>query len=136
MIEKIDISNPSIAEVVRKQMVEATVEEKGLLSNTLFSILLKVMNGRYPLKSMSVDTDIDKLYLECDSGLSFYAMVSAAINVPGAGFLLHFQRLGKGDLTSGSFLVSQLCMLMGGEIKYRYGKSQNGIAVYSNWREI
>lgn len=136
MIEKIDIKDASIAEEIRKQMAGATAEEKGLLSNTLFSILSKVMNGCYPVKSMSVETDINKLYLECDSGLSFYAMVSAAINVPGAGFLLHFQRLGKGDLTSGSFLVSQLCMLMGGEIKYRYGKSQNGIVVYSNWREI
>lgn len=32
MIEKIDISNPSIAEAVRKQMVVVTSKEKGLLS--------------------------------------------------------------------------------------------------------
>ena len=135
-MEKINISDASVAEEIRKQMDTATDVKNGLLSNNIYSSLTNVLTGFNPFRQMSTTTDIDKLYLECDAGLTSYILITAAANSPGGGFLLHFQRLGKGNMTSGSQLVSQFALLMSGEIKYRYGRVDSGNFIYSQWREI
>ena len=111
----------------------ATNEKNGLLSKSMFSTLNNML---VPFKSTSSSIDINLLYKECETGLSPYILISAAQNSPGAGFLLHFQRISKGNMTAGSQLIYQLFLSMSGKISYRYGSPIGNEMKYSLWIDI
>lgn len=118
-----------LAEAVRQVMPVATNIANGLMDKTVFSMIDSRLN---PFKGTNNATDINQLFKECDAGLTMYNLISAAINSPGAGFLLHFQRLNKGDLSS-SQIVYQLAMLSTRSMQYRYGTPSATDMSYSNW---
>lgn len=118
-----------LAEAVRQVMPVATNIANGLMDKTVFSMIDSMLN---PFKGTNNATDINQLFKECDIGLTMYNIVSEVINSPGAGFLLHFQRLKKGDFSS-SQMIFQISILMSGEIICRKGIS-NGTGInYSTW---
>lgn len=122
-----------LGKVMAQVMPVATQEQHGLLNKTMFSML---DSGLTPFKGTSNTTDINQLFKECDAGLSMYTLVSAATNSPGAGFLLHFQRLQKGSMTAGSQLIYQFTLLMNGIIRYRYATPIGGEMSYSSWIDL
>ena len=128
------LSDGTLGRIKKADLIElATEGRNGLLSKSMFSTLNSMLT---PFKNTSSSTDINLLYLNCDTGLSSYVLVSAAINSPGAGFLLHFQRLGRGSMVVGSQLIYQIFLSMTGKISYRYGSPANSEMHYSKWIDL
>lgn len=81
--------------------------------------------------------DYNQLHNICNAGVTSFVVVGTAINSPGAGILLHFQRLNKGTITVGSFFAAQLFLSMNdGLLRYRVGASNGTEVSYSSWRTI
>lgn len=128
------LADGTLGRIKKADLIElATEERNGLLSKSMFSTLNSMLT---PFKNTSSSTDINLLYMDCDTGLSSFVLVSAAINSPGAGFLMHFQRLAKGNMTAGSQLIYQLFLSMSGIISYRYGSPANSEMHYSKWIDL
>ena len=97
----------------------------GMRSKLLFweNLYLRILGEYVHGISTSASDDLNEIYKRYNAGMAVLILTSVTKNAPGAGVLLHFQRLNKNDISAGSFLVSQVCFLMNGNILYRIGSS-------------
>lgn len=121
-----------LAEAVRQVMPVVTSVGNGLMEKNMFSTIKS--SAIYP-KDTDSSVDINKLFKECRPGVTIYILTTAAINAPGAGILLHFQRTPMGDL-SVSQRIHQFVLMNEGKIRCRTGYPLGAEISYSNWRDI
>lgn len=133
MINTVKITDANVIEQVRSGLPSATAEIKGLLNSDLY---LRILGEYVHGISTSASDDLNEIYKRYNAGMAVLILTSVTKNAPGAGVLLHFQRLNKNDISAGSFLVSQVCFLMNGNILYRIGSSNGNAVFYSNWSNI
>ncbi|SHF53248.1 hypothetical protein SAMN05444349_12413 [Bacteroides faecichinchillae] len=86
------ISNPIVVEEIRKQMAEATVYNKGLMSTVFLS-----ENGSFSTNMASYSGNLDEIHTIVKNGITVIACAVASTNRPypddGGGILININRL-------------------------------------------